>query len=63
MLVQEGQEVDFPLDLHLAFGLVDPQQVLALGGFQQIVAVDRPLGNRRRVADAAETVIVGELFK
>ena len=63
MLVQEGQEVDFPLDLHLALGLVDPQQVLALGSLQQVVAVDRPLGNRRRVTDATETVIIGELFK
>ncbi len=60
---QEDQQIDLPLDLHLALDLVDAEQKLPLARLQQVVAVDRALGNSGCGNNAAEAVIVGDLFE
>ena len=63
VLTQKRKQVDFALQFVLALDLVQPQQKLALGGFEQVVAVDRSFRDTARAGDAAETVIVGELLE
>src|SRR5208283_2435874 len=43
MLAQKRKQIDFALQFVLALDLVQAEQKLALGGFEQVVGVDRSL--------------------
>jgi hypothetical protein len=61
VLAQEREQIDLALDLAFGLDLVDAQEVAAPGGFYQIVAVDRAVGDAGGIQYAAEIVVVTEL--
>ena len=63
VLAQEAQQVELALELVLALDLVDTQKEAALRGLEQVIAIDRTLGNAGKATHTAQAVIIGEFLE
>jgi hypothetical protein len=63
MLAQEAQQIEFALELVFTLDLVDAQQKASFSRLQQVIAIDRTLGNTLNSADTAQAVIIGEFLQ
>src|SRR5207244_4108035 len=63
VLAQKREQVDLALHLHLTLDLIDPDQELSLIRLDRVVAVDRAVRNGSDATDAAEGVILSEVFE